>query len=592
MLERPTIFWGYSLSDAGVLQALHPQISQDREHSFKWILVKDKNDIESINYFKAFNFKIIIADTNDFLEYISAINLHKIEANHLNTGDMFPQNVVPEVTHAPVRSVEKFFLGMPASWYDIFYSRIPRLSYYDKIYDAICGGSDVMVIGMPGCGKTTLMMQLASGAKINKHILVLTAPTREKSNQILLKLNGDPCLAFVDNISSDIDGFSVLFNAQNVQVVGFERDYMFDVIYYRGYEKKYLLFTITDLCDADIQKVYEAMPTNIRKNIMGIPKTSGNTRPSIFEVVEENIRLPSIAKRFRDVMGQLKQEDVVLLDTLIMLCYVHNCRTPVSFDMAFSFLRDNIASYQDIFIIIERLKSLVSDYEGILVDSEQDHFMPRSQIVAEEILHLVKSNDLKRVLLKFHENVSRIRVCQYGIFRHKAYDADIVARAFSDWTEGVSFYKKILLFDNNPYIKQQLSLYLLKKERLSDAFYWIDEAISQTRWRVFIIRNTYAVILFAANVVKDPGNPTVRSTLMESMSIISECYMYDRRKTYHAIKFAEQSMKFYNIYPDEVGLGYIKNAYRWLKEENNKIPWHTGIKRMFKKIESRYYEIS
>jgi hypothetical protein len=63
----PTVFCGYSLNDAGVLQALSPETVNERPHQDKWIVLRDADDAAE-SYFTALGFNIIIGGTVELLE--------------------------------------------------------------------------------------------------------------------------------------------------------------------------------------------------------------------------------------------------------------------------------------------------------------------------------------------------------------------------------------------------------------------------------------------------------------------------------------------------------------------------------------------
>jgi hypothetical protein len=65
----PTIFWGYSLNDSGVLETLNSINLQTIERKQKWIVLHKENPEEEI-YFKALGFNIIIANTEELLLFI------------------------------------------------------------------------------------------------------------------------------------------------------------------------------------------------------------------------------------------------------------------------------------------------------------------------------------------------------------------------------------------------------------------------------------------------------------------------------------------------------------------------------------------
>jgi hypothetical protein len=269
-----------------------------------------------------------------------------------------------------------------------------------------------------------------------------------------------------------------------------------------------------------------------------------------------------------------------------MSCYVHSCRVPVSYDTASAFLRGHLSGPNDLYWMIDKLGSIMMDYVGNLIESEQDYFTPRSSIVSEAIIEQVPSLAFKRVLVRFHEEVSPLRICRFDIFRRKAFDEYFIGKAFTNWREGMEFYEKLYSRDASPYLKQQGALYLAHKKRFNEAFRWIDEAVMLSRNKVPSIRNSHAIILFRANI-NMPADDTVRRTLKQSMDILAECYTYDKRKTYHALTFADQALMYSEVFHDDVARQYLETAMRWLIEEEKRVPWHRNVKRLHRSVKNK-----
>jgi hypothetical protein len=55
MQQLPTLFWGYSLADAGILQALNPGTTRGRELKDRWVILR-AHDPASEEYFRALRF--------------------------------------------------------------------------------------------------------------------------------------------------------------------------------------------------------------------------------------------------------------------------------------------------------------------------------------------------------------------------------------------------------------------------------------------------------------------------------------------------------------------------------------------------------
>jgi len=577
---NPMLFWGYSITDAGVLQALSPLTSKGRTQKHKWILLRER-DKAAIQYFQALGFYIIISDTLEMLDYLLAFKPTSVRAKPSSraTRHLFPDLAIPSVGEVPVRPLLEFYLGAPPSWADIFSGRLHTSSHYPKIVDSIKSAKDTIVLGLAACGKSTLLMQVAKDMSYDGHKLVCSQLSKEKAHLILNNLGSDKAIVFVDDFASDIEGFNVMLKASNVLTVGFDRDYQFQIISHKIDREKCNILEVTELDDRDIQQIFSKIPNEIRVNSLNRPAMEHGNLPSLYEVIQKNITRPTLQTRFQSVLAQLQRQDQLLHDLLVMSCYVHSCRVPVSYDTVSAFLRGYISTYTDVYRMIERLGSIISEYFGNLVENEQDYYTPRSVVVSEAIMKQVQPEAFKRVLLRFHDQVSPLRICRFDIFKRSAFDRRFAEKAFSNWQDGKDFYEKVYQRDGSPYLLQQGALYLLTQHRFTEAFNWIDEALLQSGNKVASIRNSHAVILFDANFEKQETDGTVRRTLDQSMQILAECYNYDKRKTYHVIQYADQALKYDRLYRDDKSREYLQTADKWLIEEERNSPWNREVKR-------------
>ena len=113
----------------------------------------------------------------------------------------------------------------------------------------------------------------------------------------------------------------------------------------------------------------------------------------------------------------------------------------------------------------------------------------------------------------------------------------------------------------------------------------IDQAVQQSHHRIPSIRHSHAIILFKANIGSLVKNEMVQHTLAESMDILEECYKDDKRKTYHALTFADQASQYWEIYPGDRAKTYLLTAQKWLTEEIKYSPWHRNLKYQLRRIQ-------
>lgn len=185
------------------------------------------------------------------------------------------------------------------------------------------------------------------------------------------------------------------------------------------------------------------------------------------------------------------------------------------------------------------------------------------------------------MLNKFVERVPPFKICRYDIFKRSAFDADIVTKYFTKYEEGIEFYQKCLYIENSAFMYQQIALYASRKLKYNDAFRWIDKAKNFKKSNIFSIRNTHAIILFYANINKEDEDGSVVTTLHQSLEILKDCYENDLRRGFHALKFGEFILKFYERYGYDEVEKYVETAKEWLDIEiKSKSNGNTSIKKM------------
>jgi tetratricopeptide (TPR) repeat protein len=415
--------------------------------------------------------------------------------------------------------------------------------------------------------------------------------TIEKARLIVKTLDHGKALIFLDTFTDSLDGLLFLANYPNILLVCSDRDYNFGIISHQLSREQFRIIDVTELSPADIQSCLQPIPTNIRTPNIKTPKISSGLQPSLFEIIETNIEKPTLKKRFASVLSDLGKKNPQLRDLLVMISYVYAARVPVSMDMMVAYLRDITSDYNEIYAMRDYLGNLVSDYYDPVFGEEQDYFVPRSILVSEAVLDEVDGEVLKRMLVRFHNNISPYRITRFDIFRRHGFDASIMEKAFRDADEGKQFYEELYYRDQSPYLLQHAAIYLSRKRRHTEAFEMIDKALTVSGGRIWSIRNSHAIILFKANIGHF-DKPNARNTLRESMKILTECYKWDKRKPFHAITFSDQAIQYWKAYRDEEALQYLRTARKWLDEEFRIAPWNRSLKRLLETITKNLRKIT
>lgn len=589
MESYPTIFWGYSLSDSGILETLNSIKTSGYEKSNKWIVLHKENPEEE-EYYKALGFNIIVASNTELLAYFKdnpALRTNS-SGTKKTTKELLGEEFVPSNPNSvPVREINEFYLGAAPSWSDIYRPDLYKTSHFNSIQNSIFSDKDTIVIGIPGSGKTTLLMQLAAFINFDGHKIILEYPSIDRAKNIINSLKGERALIFVDNFTEEVQSFLEFHKHENIILVGCDREHNFEIISHLVDKKQFDIISVTTLLKSDIQEIHNRIPPVIKSGTLVSKANNSDEDPSLFEFVNLNLRVPKINDRYKTLMEKLDEDDELLSEFLLLACFVHYCRTPLSFDMAYSYFSNDISNYNEVYELRDNLGSLLVDNPITLIeDSDQDYFSSRSVILSEVIIENVDGKLLKRFLTRFNDNLPPYKIVNYRTFRKKGHDKYIAIRAFPNWEDGKAFYEKLMLNDpNNPFLLQQGALYLSYKQQHNEAFYWIDKARNMSRDAILSIRNSHAIILFDANI-KRQGNE-VKYTLDNSMDILIDCYNLDKRKLYHAKKFAEQAIEYYDRYWDDKATEYITQAKAWIDEEMKTNNWHRGLRRLQTELKNR-----
>lgn len=587
--KRITLFWGYGLQDTGVIQALTSTNTNPANHKDKWIIIRKSDDDIKV-YYESLGFNIIVADTNQFLEYLTCWQTPpKLYGDQISEeiSYFFNKNLVPKSNkHLPVRPILEFFSGNPPTWYDIFSNQIFKSSHFKKLKNAIYSGKNLIIQGAPVSGKTTLMMQIAVDSDSDiKLIFENLLPT--KAELMVKVLNGKRAIIFIDNFSDSLEAFNYLSTHKNIVLIGVERTHNFSTISHLIDISNFDICNVTELTDFDLQGIYDNLPFGSRAGQLNKEKRKDYENDTIFEFIKRNVKYNTIKSRFIEVFENLKKLDHKLTEFLVLTAYTHNCRVPISFEMLYSYFSDDLLRYDEVYDLRDQLNDLVKDYSGDLdTDEDQDYYYPRSYHIAETIIDTVDPEYLKQVMIKTLNNVPSVRVPHYNVFRKYAYAKTLVLKAFRKWEEGRDFYEKAYEMDfNNPYVLQQGALYLSAKKKYALAFEWIDRAITLTNNKYFSIRNSHAIILFEANIGNPGDNPLIRNQLDSSMEILEKCLYDDSRKVFHAIRYAQQSMEYLNRYYDSKAITYVEKAKDWLRKEYQERYWDKELVQTIKRLE-------
>jgi hypothetical protein len=562
MNRYPTLFWGYSLKDAGTLQVLSDALDDNNKKN-SWIIVHPEYTTDDeIQYYKSLDLKIITSDTENFLEYLSKFEPIKSSVAKEYTNP-FPEYAIPSNSDIKHRAIQDFYQGATPNWSDIYSPRVAKLRHYNTIEEHTNRGRNVLITGGPATGKTTLLMQFAAFHNFDGVKLLLSNISLQKAQSIATRLSDIPTLLFVDNLQSSIDALNFLSTKKNIQLIIAERDYAYLSASSANFLRRNIeIIDITSLDEKDSQTVV----TNIPEDIKSRKNHKLHEGDSLFELIERNCRTPSIKERFNNVIDELRKKDDNLVQLFLLACYLHTCRSVTSMDVLYSFFDKDFNDHRQLYSLLSILSSSISEYAGEFAENEQDYFAIRSNLLADHIATIAPSKDMARMLTAFHNNVPRFCVPNFDSFKRRAYDARLYERAFPKIEDGEEIYDIIYRKHKSPFNLQQKSLYLSRRGEHQRAFKVIDEAISTGGSRNWSIKNSYAIIKFKANIDRTDC-ADVRKALDESMEALEQCHSADVRKAFHAMSYTDQSLKYWKKYRDAMAISYLEKSKEWLSEE-------------------------
>lgn len=582
--KYPTLFIGYGLNDAGVIESILSQKTFKNAQKSMWIVLYNPSQ-DDIDYFEGLDFNIIIADTKEFLmEIPNMANWSK--TNRQKQSDIesfFKANIIPKDGRGlPQRPIEEFYRGLPPIWADILRNVIFKTSFYKEIENSVFSLKHTIIIGSPISGKTTLAMQVGKFINYDGVKLMFNDVNSNRAAYIAKIVGRKKALIIVENFADDIEAFLTLKSLPNVKLIGIDRSHYFEIISHKINQCDFDIINVTDLKEEDVQGVIDAIPEGLRKSSKEIKRNKYNTDSSIFEFVIRHVKGQTIRDRYRDFIRNLEEENVDLAEFLVLCAYMHVSRVPLSMEVASRYFDDY--SYQEVIDMRKQLSDLLQEVdEEELATDNIDVYRPRSSIVAESILEYSSKNLLARVMWNVIKKVNSFTICNYHKFRRWAFDKSLVMRAFPDWKEGKEFYEEAFLYDNrNPYILQQGALYLSAKRKYRDAFDWIDKAKTLTNDKHFSIRNSHAIILFDSNY--DVNNEEALNQLDVSMKILQKCYTDDMRRTFHAKTYADQALRYYKRIQNDRAIEYLKQAQIWINEELKENSWEYELKLLNKRL--------
>lgn len=557
LLRKPTIFWGYGFHDGSVSAVIDRVLENGKQDI--WIQLMPDND--DIDFFRDLGCNIIIGDTESLLKEID-IELSKTEVKKTlhKPRDFWKKYSIPSINQVESLPIKDFYEQGRTHWYYVLTDKAYLTQNVNTIIETYLKNKNVIVVGIPLGGKTTTLMQVA--CKIEKPTFFVENLNEEEAKLICKNAirNNDEYLLLIDNCSEDMNAYRVLAECKNIKTIATSDDFMYE-------SSKHILekvpFKKIDMLDIDrneAQRIFSKIPMDLRNKDFRY-KVKDEDKYSILELLSLNVKNVLSQDKIEESLTKVQTQNEEAFELILLTAYLVYNKSALTTDVLIRYFGTT-----DVDLIkhkIDIAQSYLSEI-NVTIDQEiynQDYFSLRSTLFTKyaHIIAVSKfKNDYGKVIKKFIQEMDPCLIFKNHVFRRSAYDADLFFDVFDK--NGDEIYEEVYKNTPNAYTLQQWALYKAKTKRFSEAFSDIDIALHKQP-NNFSIKNARAIILFEAN--KDKKTMAAKKSLEESMDILSECYQSDKRKVYHAQKYAEFALSYLNIYDNN---RYIEQAFGWLTE--------------------------
>lgn len=555
LLEAPTLFVGYGFHDNAVERTIAKLLEDGAKEI--WILCRSGN--KNIPYFRDLGCYVIEGTTEELLEWIKDTIEDEPALPTLigKSIDSLKQYCIPTRNEIETISSTEYFTNGLTHWYCILSGYPYETKSVNRIYEASLSCKNVVAIGIPFSGKTTIMMQLAAKMDVPRK-LVITKITLGEAQRIINVLKGTPAVVFIDDCCEDVHIANLFMACSNIRVIGFADDYAFESSKHI-FEFDYQRIDVGELEIDEAQQIYEKIPESLRFPVFSY-KQDKDEKYSMLEMLNNNVQGVLTEGRITELLRRVKSISPSAFEVIAMTAYLVSNKSTLNTDVLCAYY--NTTNYSVLHKNIETVSGFLKEIDvDITPDLEdQDFYSLRSHLFADLTKSSLVNNyksDYARIIRNFILNVSPYRIYRYNVFKRSAFDARFFKDLFS--SDAHELYAHILRYDDSIYTLQQWALYKSYLGDYAGAFADIDRAMSINK-NNFSIKNSRAIILFEAN--KRKKTKLAADGLTEAMTILQECFYSDKRKVYHAQKYAEFAVYLSRNWDNH---DYLLQAAEWLE---------------------------
>lgn len=560
LAKRPILFLGYSFKDKGVVGVIKKLLDLGTSDIWVQFLPEEK---DAIRLYRNKGCHIIESDTESLLKWVQD-NIHyevSVANNNLVSDLRLEKYKIPSMTKVVNIPQAEYFQQGNTGWHPILAGVTYERNIVAEIENSAINNKNIVLTGCRFSGKTTILMQLAR--KINaKNKFYVDGISKGEAEFITNIIGGESAWIFFNNFTDDIYAYNIFAKNSNITIIGAAEEYYFETVrHLMDPEISYKIFDCSEITKEEAQRIFNKLPVGLRKSVFQY-KENNDEKFSMLEMIAQNIVGVYTKKHISNLLDKIARESDELFTIIALVSYLSEFGSALSYSNIARIL--NIKVYPEAFRLIKKTRSYLRTYDFMLEedDNNQDYFVLRSKLFALNIQKILV-NDYKEkfanIVKTFTMKESMYNIARYNVFRRKAYDAIFFAKIFTK-DEAVNLYEMLYKTSESPYILQQMALCLAYFEDYAEAFVQIDKAIS-VKPNNFSFKNSQAIIMFEAN--KRIQSIDAIDHMRMAMETLKQCYNNDKRKVYHAQKFAEFAIYlYYNFLIED----YLQEALAWLAE--------------------------
>ena len=456
LLLTPTLFWGYGFHDGSVLNVIDSVLEKTKKNIWIQCMPGDEN----VAFFRDLGLYVVEGSTEDFLKEIhDELSKDKIETFGKIDNKIWDKYLIPSMNQVESLPIKDYYEFGKTHWYYIITEQAYNTKMVDISREKLYDNKNLVIVGLPFGGKTTLLMQIAR--KIDEIVYFIPELTLEQA-KLLYNTVDKNVVVIVDNCADDMMAFKLLAGHSKIKLIGAADDFSFESSKHLIDGVDYEKIPIADLEIDEAQRIYENIPLNIRTKEFNFSKKE-NEKYSIFELITENIENIISEDRIKKFLERVKHNDYEVFEIILLTAYLTHNKSTLSTDVVMQYME--IDSYDKVSELIHKTDIILTEVDVKLEPDavDQDYFSLRSNLFAKFSHDVAKKyfcNEYSKIISKFVYNVYPYVVYKYYIFKRRAYDAELFYALFGK--EGDTIYEKIYSYDPNAYTLQQWALYKAK----------------------------------------------------------------------------------------------------------------------------------